>query len=285
MKRPMRASALTLLALLEVIVVAGCGGADTTSDSESPQIGKKSAASTMARFGTYCQENYQSGWQVSLSYMNERCNYFNDELDDTDYEAFYFNLSGKKYYLEQYGDHQADLKAPDDVDLLYMGTHGGAQTYSSIYAMYDVNQFAYTSNMRLGDSAWWGGGLAILATYSCQTLKVSDGGLVTRWGSVLRGGLKMAVGSHDTLWDGLTTDETGEDFADDLQHGYSIEYSWYDGNTDWYFDQDTAVVATGTNSTNCSSRKDQMTWQSYGNYPFLRDANIGWTCWTYWNDT
>jgi len=249
-------------------------------------LGGAGAAEAAARFGTYCQQDFQNGWQVTTPYTWARCSAFNNELATTDFKIFYFNLSNKKYYLERFGDHQPGLDSADDVDLLFINTHGGAFTnpVTAAYAMYEQGQLAFSTEMRLGDSAWWGGGLAVLATYSCKTLKVDDNSLVARWAPALRGGLKMILGSHDLVWDSSTTDEVGEDFADDIQHQMSFKSAWSSALSDWSVDQDVAVVATGANAGDCWSRMDNMKWQNYGGYPFLRDGNIGYTCWTWWDN-
>ena len=44
--------------------------------------------------------------------------------------------------------------------------------------------------------------------------------------NTFRGGLRMALGSQDKLYDGVTTNECGEDFADNLQDGDSIKWAW-----------------------------------------------------------
>jgi hypothetical protein len=243
-------------------------------------------ANATARFGTYCAEDFENSWRDSLPYSWDRCAGFNNELDDTDTKAFYYNLVGKEYYLEQYGDHQPNNDSADDVDLLFINTHGGAWTspMTSTLVMWNQNQRAYSTDMRLGDSAWWGGGLAVLATYACETLKMSDGNLVNRLAPMLRGGLKIALGSHDTLNSGVTTDECGEDFADNLQGSSSFKSAWKSALEDWATDQDIAIVSTGANSSDCVSRKDNMKWQNYGGYDFIRDDNIGYTCWTWWDN-
>ena len=95
----------------------------------------------------------------------------------------------------------------------------------------------------------------------------------------------MALGSHDKLWDGLTTDETGEDFADDLQDGKTVKWAWFDGNGDWNADQDVAVMATGSSSTaannasaDCAFRRDQVKWQNFGGFARWRDSQVEWWC-------
>lgn len=227
-------------------------------------------------FGTMCQEYYQNNWQNTLPYVWERCAYFNNELDDTDTKRFYYSLvNGKPYWENTY-----DQYFLDNVDLFYASTHGGAWSSASVWAMYNQNQLAYSSGMRLGDEARR---LSIFSTYSCETLKFSDGKLWTRMGPIFRGGLRFATGSYHTFWDGITTDETGEDYADNLQHGYSIQYSWSDANSDWWVDNDIAVMTTGKNSSDCWYRMNYMTWRNFNNFPRLTGSQIGYYCYRYWH--
>jgi uncharacterized protein DUF6345 len=236
-----------------------------------------------ARFGTYCQANYENNWAAYLDQVWTTCAWFNDELNDTDWHVFYYDLNGKKFFLESQGDHQPNNDSADDVDLLFMYTHGGADPGLAKYAMYNWWTAAVTTSMRLGDSAWWGGGLAILATYSCHTLQI-DNDIVNRWLPVVSGGLKIVLGSHDIVNNSVTTNEVGEDFADYLQHGWRITDSWFLGLNDWYTDQDVAVMVTGTDGNNCWNRYN-MNWQTYGNHPFLRDGQIGFMCLNWADDT
>jgi len=230
-----------------------------------------------ARFGTGCQRDYENNWQTTLPYAWNRCGGFNNELDDTDTKVFYYNLHGAKWWWETGGD-QLTL---DNVHLFYGSSHGGAWSTSSVWAMWDQDQLAYSSSMRLGDEAY---GLSIFSTYACETLKFSDSKMWTRMGPIFRGGLRYATGSHDKVYDSLTTDEVGEDYADDLQKGKTIKYAWRDGNSDWWASQDLTVMATGTNSTDCHARRDNMKWQNFNAHSRLRDGQIGYYCYTYWNN-
>lgn len=231
----------------------------------------------VARFGTECQEEYQNDWQDELHYVWERCSGFNNELDDTDTKVYYYDLHGAKSWWENTNDQLG----METVNLLYASTHGGGWATQSVWAMWDQNQLADSLKMRLGDES---NGLSIFSTYSCETLKFNDGKLWTRMGPVMRGGLRYATGSHDKLYDGITTDETGEDYADNLQDGDTIRYAWKDGNSDWATSQDVTVMATGSNKSNCESRRDGMKWQNYTSYGRLRDGQIGWYCYWYWNN-
>ena len=209
-----------------------------------------------------------------------------DKLDNTDEKAFYFNLRDKKFYLERFGDHQPDLKSADDVDLLYISTHGGAWTrpMTSGLAMWNRYTNAHTSEMRLGDSAIGGGGLSILAMYACETLKNSDGYILERLLPMFSGGLRIALGSHDKLYSGTYTNECGEDFAEDIQSGMTLRNAWKSALSDWWEDQDVAVVATGRSLEECNQRKDSMKWQNYRQYQRLRDGAMRYMCWSTWEN-
>jgi hypothetical protein len=268
-----------------------CAAPVEPGTSEDSNLVEDTAESTSAlitggRFGTWCTRQFQNAWQTELPHAWNLCDGFVGTMDNTATNAFYFDLNNKKFYWEAGGDHQPANDSADDVDLLFVNTHGGAPSGSTTasYAMWNQNQFALTTSMRLGDSATWGGGLAILATYACETLRVSDNKLPTRWGAALRGGLKMILGSHGTVFDSDRTDDTGTSFADKLQHGTSIRSSWRGALYDTFVAQDVAVVATGSDMANCTSRRDAMNWQNFGSYPFLRDGQIGATCWVYWDD-
>ena len=230
-----------------------------------------------ARFGTGCQRSYENGWQVTLSHTWKRCGWFNNELDDTDFKIFYYNLDGGEWWWEGGGD-QLTL---DNVHLFYSSTHGGGWSTRSVWAMWNDGSLASSTDMRLGNESY---GLSIFSTYSCETLKFNDGKMWTRMGPIFRGGLRYATGSHDKLYDSITTDEVGEDYADNLQKGKTIKYAWKDGNSDWWEDQDVTVMATGTSSSNCASRRDNMKWQNFGSYSRLRDSQIAYYCYWYWDN-
>ena len=234
-------------------------------------------AAAQARFATECQADYQNGWQVTLGQVWNRCGWFNDELNDTDIHIYYYNLQNAKNRWEDAWDQWY----METVNLLYASTHGGGWADRSVWTMWDQWQFADSLAMRLGDESY---GLSIFATYSCETLKFNDGAMWTRMGPIFRGGLRFAAGSHDKLWDGDTTNETGEDFADGMQQSKSLKNAWKDGNSDWWTDQDVTVMATGTNLPNCEARRDGMTWQNYPYYPALRDWQIGAYCYWYWEN-
>jgi hypothetical protein len=42
------------------------------------------------------------------------------------------------------------------------------------------------------------------------------------------------------MWDGIATDECGEDVSDNLIHGDAVSHAWHDGVSEWLL----AVAAT-----------------------------------------
>lgn len=231
-----------------------------------------------AHFGTLCQADYQNNWRDTLPNSWNRCGWFNDELDETDIFDFYWNLHGARSAYSTCDDC-ADFGA-DSVSLLYTNTHGSALNMNDArLVMWNQNVRALTNtdNWRLGNESRM---LSIMANYACETLAAADssGQMIDRWRNTFRGGLRMALGSHDKLWDSITTDECGEDFADYLQGGDTIKWAWFDGNGDWWEDQDVKVLATGSGETNCNNRKNTMRWQNFGSFGRLRDGNVNWFC-------
>jgi len=265
-------------------LAAGCDSGVSAVGAGEPTVLRASSLITGGRFGAWCTRAYKNNWQVEQPDGWDLCGGFVGQMDVTATKAFYYDLNNKKYYWERFGDHQAANDSADDVDLLWVATHGGINSSTAVYAMWNQGVTADSVEMRLGDSATWGGGLAILATYSCDTLSNADNKLVQRWAPALRGGLKMIVGSHSTLNGGDTTDDCGSNFAEKLQNGSSIRTSWRDGMIDWYAPQDPAMVSTGSTCSDCANRRDAMTWKNFGNYPFLRDGDIGCTCWAMWDN-
>ena len=239
-------------------------------------------AAAQARFGAYCQADFQNGWRETVPYVWNRCGWFMDELDDTDTRAFYWNLHGARPFFSSCDTCGGGA---DTVRLLYVNTHGGAKGDTNArLTMWEQNVRALsnTDGWRYGDG---GPPLGFLSLYACETLNNDDGNIWGRWGGTFRGGLIMARGSHDILNDGVTTDETGEDFADGLQKGKSAKWAWFDGNGDWDADQDVKVMATGSSATgahdasaDCAFRRDTVTWQNAHQYARWRDAAAEWWC-------
>lgn len=240
-------------------------------------LGNASSVQAGSRFGTFCERNFENGWQTTLTQAWNHCSRFNNELDDTDSKIFYFNLSNAEWNHFQTGD-QVHL---ENIDLLYISTHGGINYTDAKWCMYDQGKRWKSSNMRLGDEGY---GLSIFVQYACKTLSNTDGRVVDRWSSIFNGGLRYVLGSHDTLYNSWTTNEVGEDFADNVQSGQVLMYAWRDAVSDWATKQDAAALASGMGQYDCEARLGGMTWQNYDHYPRRRDSQMTYVCRHYWNN-
>jgi hypothetical protein len=133
--------------------------------------------------------------------------------------------------------------------------------------------------MRLGDEAR---GLSILATQSCQTLKI-DAFTWQRWDSVFRGGLRAVLGSHGDVAIG-GGDNIGRTFATYLNQGYALREAWVYAVGSTAAKNDVAVVFTGLNANDCTNRRLGMNWSNFKNYQRLRDNGFATWCWELWDD-
>lgn len=238
------------------------------------------------QFGTRCQKDFQNGWQQPAPYMYARCSGFNDELDDTDTKLFYFNLKGTGSGFT-FNDGSSSSGGVDSVDLLYVSTHGGADNFRAFFTLWAQSTFACSRfaasgpgcvsgpDWRVGDNS---DQVAIFSQYACATLRIDDFAF-GRWVNTFKGGMYLATGSHDKVADSLTTDEVGEDYADDLQDGRSVKWAWFDGNSDWDADQDVAVYASSSGAlSKCQSRRDTMTWQNIGGFTRFLGGSMNRIC-------
>ncbi|MFP6663906.1 MAG: DUF6345 domain-containing protein [Deltaproteobacteria bacterium] len=227
-----------------------------------------------AQFGTRCQEAFEDGWQDTQPWAWETCSRFNSELDDTDTKDFYYNLKFPHCGFDSCDD-QGSAGGVDSVDLFYVHTHGGVSGDNAILAMWDDGDMSWSSNWRFGDDD---DEVAIFSQYACETLSKTGGGLWTRLGPAFRGGLYVATGSYDKIYSSITTDEVGEDYADGLQKRKSVKNAWFDGNSDWWTDQDLRVMATGVSSRNCRNRRNRIKWHNVFDYTRRRDSSITHYC-------
>ena len=242
-----------------------------------------SGADAAARFGARCQADFPGFPNDTLEYAWERCQMFVDKLDNFDTKVFYFNLHGAQSRFAPACDQCA--AGVDNVHLFYVSTHGVSTTKSTddaILKMWDLDVSARskTDGWRFGDEATRA---AFFAQYACYTLRADDH-TVARWLGAFRGGLIMAMGSHDLFYEGAVTNETGEDFAIGLQQGKRVKWAWFDGNADWYADQDVAVLASGSaipaNNAlaDCLDRRDHVKWQTFGGTTRWRDNQVNYIC-------
>jgi Family of unknown function (DUF6345) len=121
----------------------------------------------------------------------------------------------------------------------------------------------------------------VFANYSCNVM----GGDVfhTRWRPTFRGGLRIAASAHGLVWFGSTWANVGKSFSDNLQAGQTISAAWGNANNTGDNRNNPAVMATGTSSTDCATRRDQMTWGNLTNYGRLLDTHTS-TCRSRWTN-
>ena len=253
-------------------------------ESDGETDGQIPAGTSSRNFGIHCTESYENGWLATLTAGKEVCDGFANRADDEAIKEFYYDLKDKQDYWHTTADYFNN--ALEDVDLFLTVTHGGAwSTDYSEWGMWNDNMLATSNSMRLGDTANSRRGLSILSTFSCHTLQ-TDSYFMNRWNTVFEGGLRMVTGSHNLIYIGYPAEQyLGNDYAYYLNQGWTIASAWSTAmNNTSYNNMDSAVAATGTNSSDCASRRDNMTWDNFQDYPRLRDSSIGYYCWRYWDD-
>jgi len=229
---------------------------------------------TPLHIGVRCQNDFQYGWAPHVD-LYSMCNQFIVQIHYTDFIDFYYNLQGGAPAF-QYGNGQETCSGcggVDSVDFFFLATHGF--TDASGYVMWDYNSGAYLSSMRLGSS---GKQVKVFATYACDTFRTYDGHFWDRWGNAFRGGLKIAVGGHDNLYDGNS--QKGWEFAGRMQNGEAISQSWLEAV--WYADNNNtpSAASTGTDANDCFTR---LGMNLFVGYVPLRDGQIGSWCARGWN--
>lgn len=260
-----------------VLLLTACGDG---GDAE-PAAGTLTQRAVGDRsFGIHCTEDYEGGWAAYLPEGFTICDRFSTTLDDQATREFYFNLIDKEDYWEAALDG-AD-NSLEDVDLFFGFTHGAVSTVDALWAMYDENHWVNSSAMSLGNELR---GTSVFATYSGYTMQV-DSYTWNRWDSVFSGGLRMALGSHGTLYSTSADRDAAKVFAQYLNAGYSFKTAWAAGfDLTGTNNQDVAVMATGTNATDCATRRDNLSWDnfSFAAYPRLTTSIGAWCGWTWSN--
>jgi hypothetical protein len=268
------------LGLAGTAAVIGCA-AYSTDEISSPSVTEQALLRPQLRFGVRGQDSYDANWCSTLGNAWNNCWGFISQLSSTDTNAYYYNLVGAKSTFETTGDSWGDAYGSlDVVDMFFGETHGGNWGANSVWAMYENGSVAYSTSMRLGDNAaQTNGGLSILSTLSCDVLAVSDGGAWTRMGSVFSGGLRVATGGWDLLYDAAGI---GQNYAQRLQNGEAFGSAFASANLAMASSAHPGVMTVGQNDSACYSRLG-MTIDNVLNQDRLRDGSIGYVCWTTWN--
>jgi len=244
-------------------------------------VGTPHATAATPHFGVRCQSDFQNSWAATID-VYTACADFISQIQSYWPVDFYFNLHGAQsaFYSGTPAETCDSCGGVDSVDFFVMMTHGTIANNNANYAgyaMWDSHIVAWTPSMRFGDA---GKEVKVLATFSCDTLKNGDGLLPSRWHGPFAGGLKIVVGAHDLLWTG-SDDTAMQDFANDLENNISIGSSWLDSVYYANNSNNPTVANTGTNTSNCWSRQG-VTVNQVMSEPVLRDANVGYYCWTNW---
>ena len=147
-------------------------------------------------------------------------------------------------------------------------------------ALYEVNQDAHITLMRLGDDSRKA---SLLGLWVCDTLaeySSTQEHRSVRWERIFSGGLRYVAGFRGKHMRGTTTDEDGKDFAESLMGGSTIKNAfgyamgdWFNDLMSWAFDWDNnepTVAASGRNDSDCSQRLKRMTLQKMINVERLR---------------
>ena len=236
------------------------------------------------------EDNPNTGdpWFQESDYRDAICGRFVNKMDDYNdsVRKFWTGLNGAKWrYVEGSGDETG--YGVDNVDIHMTCTHGGAwgpdpaegRPATFTLVMWDYGERAFSYQMRLGDG---GRKLELFAVYGCLTMAV-DTHTWTRWSPVFKGGLKYAAAFWGSSYPSSGAQNTGRTYAEKLHgSGYSLRYAWLDSMDDYSGNQP-GVMASGTNTSNCSTRRANMNLSNFRNasvMPRLRDSSVGKICWT-----
>jgi hypothetical protein len=174
------------------------------------------------------------------------------------------------FYFVQDGCWEKDLRSyaiggldniyADDVDLFFIETHGN-HARPTMLLTYDTEEddwYGYSSDWHLGDRD-----LEWLALHACLTIDRID---YAKQCHPFMHGLHMVLGFHGLAWDSWTTEEVGRDVRDNLKDGDTICHAWLDGTSDWWHDQEAAIVSAEDGALNdwsdSPAKKDH--WWGYG---------------------
>ncbi len=205
----------------------------------------------MARFGIdairNCGNARAAGETTSsdLTYTFNRSNGFDSKLRGAGHtRAFYWaNTDCWETDIRDNDRGGDDVSWVDDVDLFWIEAHGNNSGGQALM-LFDTPQtswFTYSGDWQLGEN--WNGEWVM--AFSCKT--VDRGNVAGLWNIFAR--LHIYCGAWDNMYDGITTDECGEDVAHNLVHGDTVSHAWHDGVSDWWVDNHPITVCVGDAET------------------------------------
>lgn len=181
-----------------------------------------------------------------LTYTFNRSNGFDRELRSAGHtRRFYWgNRDCWEVDIRDSDQGGDDDNWVDNVDIFWIEAHGNHTSDGQALMLYDIardNWLTYSGTWQLGENwnAEW------IMAYSCKTV---DRGRVTGIWNIFAG-LHIYCGAWDNMYDGITTDECGEDVGDNLTDGDSVSESWISGVSDWWVDNHPITVCVGDSAT------------------------------------
>jgi hypothetical protein len=127
------------------------------------------AVADAGEFGTRCQRTFENGWLPTLDYQYDRCNGFDNRMDDNNSKLFRFSLNNAAGFNGSDGSTSAG--GVDTVDIFYVATHGGTSDTDARLALKPAQMFTLSPSWRFGDNS---NQIAIFSQYVCETLKIDD---------------------------------------------------------------------------------------------------------------
>jgi hypothetical protein len=245
------------------------------------------ASQAQITLGLQCAQDFQNKWAPGLG-MDSLCKPFAQTVALVASKDWYYNLHGAQpaFYSGTKQETCSSCGGLDSVDFAFVATHGNVprSTYTG-FAMWDDSCadtnppgcIAWTPYMRLGSV---GRQLKVLSAYACDTLKVSDGDLIARWGKIFAGGLRIATGGYDVMWSGSQNGEIGLFYGIYLGVNLTVTNAWLDATSLDTSNHPISVV-TGANANDCWNRQGMTLKEAVSSKP-LRDNEIGYYCWVYW---
>jgi hypothetical protein len=268
-------------------------------------------------FSQICTSDY-SDWKLhdpmismgSQPGFQQGCGDFYTEMKSFGTQLFYWGTgAGEIHGLEEgnYWEQQVERN-----DIVLWAGHSGAWSFegSDLTGQYYIDD-ALSKNMKLGNGS---PGVSILGLWGCATLapyarsngptfdpahpedcKCVPGNesfwgsktavypaaedLWPRWSTTMQAGLRMIVGGWDVYHD---TRSIGDKFGKYLAAGNLVWDAWRNASLESGAGNTTpAVVAGGTDQTDCFKRIDNMTAKNFnnGSFPRRTGSSMAYMCW------
>lgn len=179
-----------------------------------------------------------AGFGVSdLTYTFNRSNGFKNKLAGAGHnQTFYW--SETNCFETDFRDTTKggeDNQWADKVDIVWLETHGN-NTDNGPYMVFDTPH----TNWVTEGKDWLLGNVQLewMMAFSCHTVNRNNVGAL--W-NIFKG-LHIYCGAYENMYDGWTTEECGEDVADNLTDGDPVSEAWIDGVSDWAVDNHPITV-------------------------------------------